>query len=92
LKVQLPSTLPTAKSGALTKVTALTEAASSGMEVIIAMAIRPIHILPKPVFLAMASPYRASLVPENRMITTQTLNLSQTTPFVKYVLRFITLF
>ena len=78
LKRQLPKRSPKARSGSLTKATALTPVTSSGMEVIAARSSRPIHILPRPVFSAIASPYRASLVPANRMIARQAANFNQT--------------
>ena len=78
LNIQLPKRSPTARSGSLTKATELTPVTSSGTEVITARSTRPIHILPKPVFSAIASPYRASLVPANRMITRHRVNFNQT--------------
>jgi len=48
------------------------------MEVMMARSTSPTHILPSPVFLAIASPYRASLVPAKKMIATQAVNFNQT--------------
>jgi hypothetical protein len=70
--------VPKARSGELTKATELTPVTISGMVVIAAMSTIPIHIRPIPVFSAMASPYRARLVPANRMMTRQERNLNQT--------------
>jgi len=79
LKMQLPNSVPKPKSGSPMSAAELTPVTASGIEVIIARSTRPTHILPKPVFSAIASPYRASFVPENRMITTHRINLNQTT-------------
>jgi len=78
LNRQLPKRLPTAKSGSLTRAAALTPVTNSGMEVTAARSTSPIHILPKPVFSAIASPYRASFVPANRMLARQAANFNQT--------------
>jgi len=78
LKRQLPKIVPKARSGSLTRAAALTLVTNSGMEVIAARSIRPIHILPNPVFSLMASPYRASFVPENRMMARHRRNFNQT--------------
>jgi len=80
LNKQLPKRVPKAKSGegGLTKATELTLVTSSGMVVIAAMSISPIHIRPKPVFSAIASPYRASFVPENKMTARHRTNFNQT--------------
>jgi hypothetical protein len=78
LNRQLPKRSPKARSGSLTKADALTAVTNSGIEVMTARSTRPIHILPKPVFSAIASPYRASLVPANRMIIKQAVNFNQT--------------
>ena len=78
LKRQLPKIVPKARSGSPTKAAALTLVTSSGMEVMRARRTRPIHILPKPVFSPMASPYRASFVPENKMMARHRTNFNQT--------------
>jgi hypothetical protein len=77
LKQQLPTSVPKAKSGEATKAAELTPVTSSGIVVMAARSTRPIHIRPKPVFSAIASPYRAKFVPENKMIATHRTNLSQ---------------
>jgi hypothetical protein len=78
LNRQLPKRVPRAKSGSPTKATELTPVVNSGIEVMAARSTSPIHTPPKPVFLAIASPYRASLVPENRIMTRQRRNFNQT--------------
>jgi len=79
LNKQLPKRVPKAKSGeeGLTKATELILVTSSGIVVIAAMSTSPIHIRPKPVFSAIASPYRASFVPANRMMARHRTNLNQ---------------
>jgi len=57
LKAQLPRRVPRAKLGEWTNATELTEVTSSGMVVTKAMSTTPIHILPRPVFSAITSPY-----------------------------------
>jgi hypothetical protein len=84
LNRQLPKRVPKARSGSLTRATALTPVASSGIEVTIAKSTRPIHSLPRPVFSAIASPYRASFVPANRMITRHRINFNQTKDWGSY--------
>jgi hypothetical protein len=81
LKIQLPRRVPMPKSGSPTRETELTPVTISGMEVIRARRINPTHTLPKPVFSAIASAYRASFVPENKMITTQMINLNHITNY-----------
>jgi len=78
LKRQLPKIVPKARSGSSTKAAALTLVANSGVEVMRARRTSPIHILPKPVFSPMASPYRASFVPANKMIARHRRNFNQT--------------
>jgi len=78
LKIQLPRRSPRARSGSLTKAAELTAETSSGTEVMAASSTRPIHIPPRPVFSAMASPYRANLVPAKKMIAKQAVNFNQT--------------
>ncbi len=77
LNMQLPSRVPKAKSGSPTRVAELTPAINSGVEVMAARSTSPIHILPSPVFSAMISPYRASFVPANRMMTRLVRNFNQ---------------
>jgi len=79
LNMQLPKRVPKAKSGegGLTKATELTLVTSSGIVVMAAMSTSPIHIRPKPVFSAIASPYRANFVPANRIIARHRRNLNQ---------------
>lgn len=77
LKQQLPRSVPKARSGEPTSATELTEVTSSGMVVIAATSTSPIHILPNFVFSAMASPYRASLVPANKTMPKQRTNWNQ---------------
>jgi len=92
LKMQLPIRVPIARSGTLTRATALIPVVSSGMEVIKARSTKPIHSLPKPVLSAITSPYRASLVPANRMMARQTTNFTQTqrTKKLKLPVRYLT--
>ena len=83
LNMQLPSRVPSARLGSLTsgsptRVTELTPVTSSGTEVMAARSTRPIHIPPSPVFSAITSPYRASFVPANRMMTRHARNFNQT--------------
>jgi hypothetical protein len=85
LREQLPKRVPMAKSGSLTKAAELIPVTSSGMEVMAARSTRPIHIRPKPVFPAMASPYRASFVPANKIMARHRVNLSQTNQTTDYV-------
>ncbi len=77
LNMQLPNRVPSARSGSPTRATELTPVTSSGMEVMAARSTRPIHILPSPVFSAMTSPYRASFVPANRIMTRLVRNFNQ---------------
>ena len=56
LNTQLPSTSPTAISGAWLIVTALTPVASSGSEVTVAISTSPTQLPPIPVRRAMTSP------------------------------------
>ncbi|MBA7470491.1 hypothetical protein ES707_05778 [subsurface metagenome] len=78
LNMQLPSRVPSARLGSPTKAAELTPVINSGAEVIAARSTRPIHIPPSPVFSAITSPYRASFVPANRMMTRQARNFNQT--------------
>ena len=78
LNMQLPKSVPRAKSGSPTRAAELTPVTNSGMEVTIATSTKPIHILPKPVFSAIASPYRARCVPANKMMTKHRRNFTQT--------------
>jgi hypothetical protein len=78
LNRQLPNKVPRPKSGSPTKAAELIPVTSSGAEVMAARNIRPTHIPPKPVFSAIASPYRASFVPANKMMTRQARNFNQT--------------
>lgn len=56
--------VPTAISGTSAYVTELIPVTSSGRDVTDAMRTTPIHVLPRPVFSAIISPYLESLVPE----------------------------
>ncbi len=47
---------------------------SSGRDVTLAIRIRPIHALPRPVFSAITSPYFDNLIPENTIIAEHTIN------------------
>jgi hypothetical protein len=78
LREQLPKRVPKAKSGKPTTAAELTPVTNSGIEVIAARSTNPIHTRPKPVFSAIASPYRASFVPANRIIARHGANLNQT--------------
>ena len=78
LNIQLPRSVPTARSGILTKAAALILVISSGIDVIADSSKRPIHIRPKPLFSLMASPYRARLVPEKRIMAIHAENFNQT--------------
>jgi hypothetical protein len=84
LRQQLPKRVPTARSGSLTKAAALTPVASSGMEVMAARSISPIHIRLRLVFSAIASPYRASFVPANKIMARHRMNLNQTNQTTDY--------
>ena len=87
LNIQLPSSVPIARSGSLTRVAELTPVINSGAEVTPARSTSPIHIRPSLVFSAIASPYRASFVPANRMMTRQARNFNQTKTWVSNVLK-----
>ena len=87
LNMQLPSRVPKARSGRPIRTAELTPVTSSGTDVMAAKSIRPIHIPPKPVFLAITSPYRASFVPASRMMTRQARNFNQTKVWVNNVLK-----
>lgn len=78
LNRQLPKRVPMAKSGRPTRAAELTPVTSSGTEVMAASSTRPIHSPPTPVFSPIASPYRASLVPANRMMARQATYCNQT--------------
>jgi hypothetical protein len=78
LKTQLPSSAPTAMSAASTRTTALTPVMSSGSEVTEAIRISPIQVPPRPVPVAMMSPYRASWVPATAIRRSANPNSSQT--------------
>jgi len=78
LKKQLPRRVPKAKSGSPTRAAELIPVTSSGIEVMAPRNIKPTQTLPRPVFSATASPYRASFVPENMIMATQERNFNQT--------------
>ena len=78
LKALAPMRLPTVKSGASTRVTALIPVKSSGSDVIAATTIIPIHTCPMPVLSAIISPYLATFFPEKKIINIQITSLSQT--------------
>jgi hypothetical protein len=76
---QLPKSMPRAKSGEATPgAAALIPVTSSGIEVTAARSTSPIHIRPRFVFSAMASPYRTSFVPAKAMTIRHRTNLTQT--------------
>ncbi len=77
LKMQLPSTSPTAKLGARATVTEVIPVASSGSEVTVASSITPIHVPPSPVSCAIWSPYLRSCDPAARISSEQAMNSSQ---------------
>ena len=89
LKALAPKRFPTVKSGAPTKVTALTPLKSSGNEVIMARRMSPIQTPPRPVFSAIISPYLATFLPEKKMIRMQKINLIQTKSYLLRSIHFI---
>jgi hypothetical protein len=81
LREQLPRMVPKAKSAEPTKPAELAPVTNSGIEVIAARSTNPIHTRPRPVFSAIASPYRANLIPANKIMARHRTNLTQTTVY-----------